>query len=279
MDLHDMDMTISDAIAMLQWQVDMGADEAISSENINRYEAIRIQQEKKSARAQEILQQRNPPQKPPVRAQSAASAPLGTAEAVQAARNITANCKNLEELEQAINQFDGLKTLKQGASNTVIGDGNINADILILGEAPERDEDRSGRAFSGESGQLLDKMFQAIGLSRESFYASYLIFWRPPGGHTPNEGQISACLPFLHKRIELMQPKLIIGLGTKPAQILLNKNSSISRLRNKWEDIETTAEQKPKATALFSPSYLLKNPAQKKLAWEDLLKIRNFLDG
>ncbi len=281
MDQHDIEMTISDALSALNWQIEMGADETLSDEAIDRYSVVEAQIAAKAAAAQSVIdtaKQTTSPttktQQPAMQAARSASAPLGAAEAITAAQKSAANCTTLVELKQAINQFDGLSALKRSATQTVFGGGNPNADIMIIGEAPSREDDSSGIAISGPAGEMLNKMFGAIGLTREALHITNMIYWRPPGDRSPTDSEMAVFKPFLDKHIELVQPKILVLLGTKPAQTYLNQTSNIARLRGKWSNVTLYQNPTSATIAMFHPTFLLKNPSQKRLAWQDLLAIK-----
>ncbi len=202
---------------------------------------------------------------------------LAAAEAVKNAAEICQNIITMEELRQAIEKFDGC-ALKNTAAHTVIGDGNPEAKVMFIGEAPGADEDRIGRAFVGRSGQLLDKMLASIGLDRDKCYICNILPWRPPGNRAPVDAEIAVCLPFLKKQIELVNPDYIFALGAVAANTLLDNAESISRLRGKWLEYETAAGKKVKVLAGYHPAYLLRTPAQKAKAWADFLRLKKAKD-
>ncbi len=169
--------------------------------------------------------------------------------------------------------------LKDIASNTVFSDGKINSKVMLIGEAPGADEDKVGRPFVGQAGQLLDKMFDCINLSRKTnFYITNLVFWRPPGNRTPNKQEILKCLPLTKKHISIIKPKLLILLGNVASQSILSTKEGINVLRKK--EIFFTDEDsnlKIPVKAVFHPAYLLRNPIEKKTMWSDLLDIDEFI--
>lgn len=196
--------------------------------------------------------------------------------ATQAVRNADDLCKNIndiEELRKIVEAFEGC-ALKNTAAHTVMGDGNPSAKIMFIGEAPGADEDRIGRAFVGRSGQLLDKMLEAIGLDRTSCYICNILPWRPPGNRSPADAEIAVCLPFLKRQIEIVNPDYIFMLGAVAVNSLLGNTDSISRLRGKWMEYETEKGKKIKVLAGYHPAYLLRTPAQKSKAWADLLRLK-----
>lgn len=184
----------------------------------------------------------------------------------------------LETLRERVMAFDGC-ALKKTAMHTVFADGNPQSHILFVGEAPGAEEDKQGLPFVGPSGQLLDKMMAAIGLSRESAYITNVVFWRPPGNRPPTPAEVAVCLPFLNKHLELVKPKILVLLGMTAMKALLKTPSSLAQARGVWHAYTPGEEQKPIPTRVtFHPSYLLRSPGQKALAWFDLMTIRDALE-
>lgn len=188
------------------------------------------------------------------------------------AKDICAQVQTLDELRQAVENFEGC-ALKLTAANTVFGDGNVNAKIVLIGEAPGADEDRIGKPFVGRSGQLLDKMLAAIGLTRENYYITNILPWRPPGNRTPTSGEIAVCLPFLKKQLDIINPDYILLLGGSSANALFDNAEPISRLRGHWLEYKKSDGAIAKALATFHPAYLLRNTGQKSKAWADVLRL------
>jgi uracil-DNA glycosylase len=245
------------AQALLTWQMELGADEAIGDAPVNRYEA--------PAEAP----------KPAVAAAPVAEAVADPVEAAKAAARGAVCLEALAEAQAAYEQCD----LKQGARNFVFADGNPEARVLILGEAPGRDEDIEGRPFVGRAGQLLDRMFASIGLSRtahnpdEALYITNVMPWRPPQNRDPEPAEIAMMLPFVTRHIELVNPDVIVLMGNTSCAAALGQRG-ILRLRGKWVE----AFGKP-AMPMTHPAYLLRNPAAKREAWADLLEVRARLRG
>ena len=187
---------------------------------------------------------------------------------------------NLDELRQSLDDFKGI-ALRRTATQMVFADGNPAARIMLVGEAPGADEDRLGRPFVGLSGQLLDRMLGAIGLTRaESVYITNVINWRPPGNRAPSDAEIALSLPFIERHIELVNPALLIFVGGVAAKALMHTSQGITRLRGRWTDYQTAGMQSPvPAMPVFHPAYLLRSPAQKSLAWADLQNIRDRARG
>ncbi|MGH1402716.1 MAG: uracil-DNA glycosylase [Alphaproteobacteria bacterium] len=210
---------------------------------------------------------------------------LGKSDAYDEAVKLAKAVSSLDELQKTIAEFDGV-SLKKTASNMVFSDGNPQADIMIIGEAPGADEDRMGKPFVGVSGQLLDRILNCIGLDRkgeeasDSVYISNILNWRPPGNRTPSPAEIEVSLPFIERHIQLVDPKMIILCGGVSAKSLLGSTQSISRLRKVWHDYRPQTEQLGgqdkviPTLATYHPSYLLRTPLQKKAVWEDMLRVQ-----
>lgn len=196
------------------------------------------------------------------------------------ARAIADKCQTVEELKLALENFEGL-SIKKTATNLVFSDGNVNADVMAIGEAPGANEDETGIPFCGASGKLLDQVLASIQLTREkNLYITNSIFWRPPGNRKPTLEENLTCLPFVEKHIALIKPKLILLVGSTSAAALLNSSETISRLRSQFYEYKNQYLSRALPVAvIFHPSYLLRQPLQKKTVWYDLLKIKkNFLD-
>lgn len=193
------------------------------------------------------------------------------------AEKLAAACMTVEDLHQAVKDFEGC-LLKETASTTVFGDGPIDSDIMIIGEAPGADEDRQGKPFVGRSGQMLDTMLSYIGLNREEhFRITNIVFWRPPGNRKPNAGEVALCWPFSRRHIELVQPKVILAVGGLSAQTLIDPNLRITRERGKWRSLAVEGTDVPILPTLH-PAYLLRQPVNKRQAWTDLLLLNQFLE-
>ena len=178
----------------------------------------------------------------------------------------------LDELKAALERFEGCN-LKNTARNLVFSRGNPNADVMIMGEAPGREEDELGQPFVGPSGQLLDKMLAAIGLNEETVYITNIVNWRPPGNRKPTDGEVEACRPFAERHIALKKPKTLVFAGGIAAQSLLGAKSGIMSLRGRWQDYSVEDQLIP-ALALFHPAFLLRRPQEKAKAWQDLLSLK-----
>ena len=213
------------------------------------------------------------PQRPRVSAVAAlASDPR---EAELAARAVAAAAGTLAELRAALEAFEGC-ALKATATQLVFADGNPDAKIMLVGEAPGGDEDRIGKPFVGRAGQLLDRMLAAVKLDRAKVYIANIVPWRPPGNRDPTPAEVAACLPFLKRQIELINPDVLICLGKFAAENLLGISGGITRARGQWRDYEAGG-RKIRAMPMLHPAYLLRQPLHKRLAWRDLQEIERVL--
>lgn len=192
---------------------------------------------------------------------------------------LAASARTLEELRTIVSNFEGCP-LKALATHTVFSDGNPQANVMFVGEAPGADEDAKGLPFVGISGQLLDRMMKAIGLDRTSAYIGNIVPWRPPGNRQPSPAEISLCLPFIQRQIELAKPEILVLVGGTAVKSLLGRNDGITKLRGQWYPYQTQGLGTPiKAMATFHPAYLLRSPGQKREAWRDLLMIQDALSS
>jgi uracil-DNA glycosylase family 4 len=245
---------------LLQWYADIGVDEAIGDAPVDR---TRVLEKAVVLPMVAVAAPVAPPAPVPV---------TGTIEALKEVSALAAAAKTVDELRMALENFKGL-SLKRTATQMVFADGNSTARVMVIGDAPGADEDRSGRPFAGVNGQLLDKMLGAIGLKREeNVYLTTILNWRPPGNRAATEDEIKLSLPFIQRHIELVNPAVIVYIGGAAAKMLQPASEPIARLRGKW----LTYKSIP-ALAIFHPEYLLRNPAQKKTAWEDLQMLQGKL--
>ena len=243
------------ALASLRWLILAGADEAIAETAQNQFaEAARPAPapETRDRVPSEVAQDGEAPSRP---------------------------AASLHELRESMARFEGC-ALKDGATNRVFGDGNPDADIMFIGEAPGADEDRQGVPFVGVSGQLLDRMLGAIGLDRGSAYITNIVPWRPPENRKPSGAETAACLPFVERHIALVDPRVLVLVGGTAAAALLGTSEGITRLHGRWLSYRIEASGKAiDAMAIYHPAYLLRQPALKREAWRDLLAIKARLDG
>ena len=265
-------MTPETAAHALRWLAEMGADEIIGEAPVDRT----------IASAAPVVAK---PMAPVAAAQPApgAARPRPAAALTAAAFADVRGLHSLAEIEAVLNQFDACP-LKKTATRLCYADGNPEARVMLVGEAPGRDEDIQGKPFVGRSGQLLDRMLAAIGVSRNaaeretSAFITNVIFWRPPGNRTPTEAETLMCLPFVLRTIELQNPDFIVCLGATPAQRLTGRTDGILKLRGKWLTANVSGRNIPLLPTLH-PAYLLRQPNQKRLAWRDLLSLRQRLDA
>lgn len=279
-DVEDLDQ--NQMIAALQWYADHGVIDALEDAPVDRTiliepaPTIEMSAQTQSSQTPATSQQ-------PITAQAPQTTFLGKSDAYDEALKVATQADTLEELKAAILNFDGI-AIKKTATNMVFADGNPKADIMVIGEAPGADEDRTGTPFMGMSGQLLDRIFACIGIDRtaqepeKSIYISNILNWRPPGNRAPTTAEIEISLPFIEKHIQLIKPKIIILSGGVAAKALLDSTLSISRLRKKWHDYTPVTKEvgahKAMALTTYHPSYLLHTPLQKKAAWADMLSLQ-----
>ena len=207
----------------------------------------------------------------------AAAVAVSPEAAVMAAREAAKSAGSLEELRALLERFEGC-ALRTTATQLVFADGNPQARVMFVGEAPGRDEDIEGLPFVGRSGKLLDRMMAAIGLDRTSAYIANIVPWRPPGNRTPTPQESAICLPFTLRQIELVDPDVLVCLGGPSAQTLLGIREGILKGRGRWFAYHTGTRE-IRALATWHPAYLLRQPLQKRLAWRDFLAIRKALRG
>jgi DNA polymerase len=196
--------------------------------------------------------------------------------AIASARDAARTAPSLDALRALLETFDGC-ALKHTATRLVFADGNPQARVMFVGEAPGRDEDIEGLPFVGRSGKLLDRMIAAIGLDRSKAYIANVIPWRPPGNRTPTPQETQICLPFIQRQIELVNPDVLVTLGNPSTQTLLSTREGIMRTRGKWFDYDT-GTRTIRAIATFHPAYLLRSPSYKRMSWLDLRSIAKALE-
>ena len=195
---------------------------------------------------------------------------------IQSAREAARTAASLEALRALLDNFEGC-ALKSTATRLVFADGNPQARVMFVGEAPGREEDIEGLPFVGRSGKLLDRMLAAIGLDRSKAYIANVIPWRPPGNRTPTPQETQICLPFIQRQIELVNPDVLVTLGNPATQSLLQTRDGIMRTRGRWVDYDT-GTRKIRALATFHPAYLLRSPSYKRLSWLDMRSIAKALE-
>ncbi len=248
--------------AALEWQVELGVTDAVADAPVDRY----------------ALEAKKPAPKP---AEVATPPPLpitDDVDPVALARSEASKAGDLETLSSVMQAYEHCE-LKKGARSFVFCDGNPEARVMIVGEAPGRDEDRAGKPFVGRAGQLLDRMLEAINLGRahddpaRAVYITNVLPWRPPSNRTPDKAEIAMMLPFLERHVALADPDLLVLMGNTPCQALIGR-TGITRMRGQWTEVLGKS-----TLPMFHPAYLLRNPIAKREAWADLLELNARLRG
>lgn len=281
-DLIDLDP--ADLAALIEWYEAMGVDVALGEEAVDRFAApARVPMAAAAAQGRARGAPPADPARTPASPPAAPSAPLPAVapsdDPVMAARAAAAAATSLDELRALLERFEGCG-LSKTAKNLVFADGNPAARLMLVGEAPGRDEDIAGRPFVGRSGQLLDKMLAAIGFDRTTAYIANVVYWRPPGNREPSDLEVSICRPFILRQIELVSPAVLVFLGNQPSKALFGRDAAVGirKFRGRWKSFETGAVTVP-TLPTFHPAYLLRQPAEKRLAWQDFLEIRRRLSS
>lgn len=272
---HSID-SFTDSLTALSWLVEAGAEDTIGDVPVDYFslpEPVPAAPRRPappaagqtSAPRPQISQTLARPAPPP------AAAPPLNPDIISMAQKSAANAQSLSDLRAALEGFEGC-TLKNRANHTVFADGNPASGLMLIGEAPGRDEDRIGLPFVGKAGKLLDKMLAAIGRDRSSAYITNVINWRPPENRDPTPEEAASCLPFLRRHIELVNPAVIVLLGAVAARHILGTQDGIMRLRGRWMEYRLGDRVVPTLPTLH-PAYLLRQPGHKKLAWIDMLAL------
>ncbi len=252
--------------ALMEWYVEAGVDIAVDETPHDRF------QPPPAAPHVEPAIAARPATTPAAAPQPNRPVAMAPDDAVGEARQRAASARSLDELRGLLQSFDGC-ALKQTASRLVFADGQPGSRVMLVGEAPGAEEDREGLPFVGRSGKLLDRMLSAIGIKRNEAYIANIIPWRPPGNRTPTPQETAICLPFIERQIELAAPDILVCLGGPSAQTLLRQKEGIMRLRGNWFSYRAGGRELP-ALATLHPAYLLRQPAQKRLAYRDMLALR-----
>jgi DNA polymerase len=269
-----------DPATLVAWYAEMGVDTALEELPVDRFAARPVAPPTAApalpaasvqiiGRSAEIP----PPRTLITPATPAAAAPPD--ETARAARAAAQGAATLDELREALDRFEGCG-LRKTATQLVFADGTPGSRVMLVGEAPGRDEDIQGVPFVGRSGQLLDRMLAAIGLDRTKVYIANVVPWRPPGNRTPTPQETAACRPFISRQIELSDPDFLICLGAPSAAELMGNTQGILKFRGQWRDFDT-GRRTIKAMATLHPAYLLRQPLQKRLAWRDFLLLKDAL--
>lgn len=272
----DQGVTAAGVSALLAWYEAMGVDEVVGEVPVDRFAARRAPPPPPPIVAEPIEAPPPPDPVPAPRVRTQSAEPvLATDETAREARAVAAACTNLDELRAALERFEGCN-LRLTARSLVFADGMPGSRVMMVGEAPGREEDLQGLPFVGRSGQLLDLMLKAIGLGRSDVYIANVVPWRPPGNRTPTPQETAVCRPFIQRQIELSAPEFLICLGGAAAKELMQTNEGILRLRGQWRSF-ALGERNIRAMATLHPAYLLRQPLQKRFAWRDFLSLRDAL--
>ena len=270
----------NELIAMLAWQFDMGLNEALLDHSQADAVPLRLDQFLAGAApagdkgaSQSVMGGAAPQPPEAVKMANQASVnseAIAPEDKIIADDAVLAGITSLADLQKAMAKLEDCP-LKHTASNLCFADGNPGARLMIIGEAPGRDEDRMGVPFVGADGQLLDKMIASIGLDRASVYLTNLLPWRPPGNRSPTDEETAMLLPWLFRHVQLAKPEFVLLLGGAAAKLVLGSHDGIMKLRGHWRDVDFGDGVPRPVLASLHPAYLLRSPAQKRLAFEDLL--------
>jgi DNA polymerase len=264
-------MTIHAPLDLLRFHLDCGVDDLLLEAPLDRFAAPPAAAPATPAPSAPQAAAARPTPRP-------GAAPVANPDAlVASARAAASAAMTLAELRAALDRFDGC-ALRLTATNLVFADGNPEAPLMLVGEAPGREEDARGLPFVGDSGRLLDRMLAAIGLDRTGCYITNVLPWRPPGNRSPSQEEIVACLPFVRRHIELVRPRVVALVGAISAKTLLDRTEGITRLRGRWFDL-ACGEHRVPALPTFHPAYLLRTPEAKRESWRDLLELRRKLES
>jgi DNA polymerase len=257
---------------LLDFYLEAGVDAWVGEEPVDRFA---LADAPAAAPSRPVQAARTPANLETTGRSTASLAPQAPDEAAMAARAAAKSAKSLDKLRASLAAFDGC-ALKTTATQMVFADGNPSAKVMLVGEAPGRDEDLEGLPFVGRSGKLLDRMMAAVGLDRTSVYIANIVPWRPPGNRTPTPQESAICLPFILRQIELADPDILVCLGGPSAQTLLGIKEGITKTRGRWFTFNT-GKRDIRAIATFHPAFLLRSPLQKRFAWSDMLTIKKAL--
>lgn len=252
----------AELLAALDWYRAAGVDLAVDETPVNRF-------------ATTTTAQRPRPAPGPSTEAPAPAAPVNADPA--AARELAAKAQTMDELRAIMDAYDGCG-LKLRATQLCFADGNPEAEIMLVGEAPGSEEDLQGKPFVGRAGQLLDRMLGAIGLDRTEVLIVNTVPWRPPGNREPSPEEMALCQPFLYRQIELVAPKFLVTLGNVPTKALFATSVGITRMRGQWKEL-TLGSHTVRAMPTLHPAYLLRQPATKQMVWRDLLSLKQAIEA
>ncbi|MCS6761907.1 MAG: uracil-DNA glycosylase [Candidatus Devosia symbiotica] len=260
---EDHPLNHDEMLAVLDWYRAAGVDIAVGEVPVDRF-AHRIPAHAPPVGAAPVVDG-------PARVERAQDAPVIGGDPSKA-RSLAASAQTLEELQAMLGAYDGCG-LKLRATQLVFADGNPQADIMLIDEAPGAEEDRQGKPLVGKSGQLLDRMLAAIGLDRSKVYIANTVPWRPPGNRTPTPEEMALCLPFLHRQVELVAPRIVMTLGGPAMQTIFDIRTGIIKMRGKWASL-SIGQHQVEAIPTLHPAYLLRNARAKEQAWADMLSLK-----
>ena len=264
-----------DAAALVAWYAEMGVDVALDEMPVDRLAEMPVE-----TIVQEAPQPANRPRPLPVTPPARNTPPpavLPTEDTAREAREIARAAATLDELRAALDRFEGCN-LRLTATQLVFADGNPAGRVMLVGEGPGRDEDIQGLPFVGRSGQLLDRMLAAIGLTRADVYIANVVPWRPPGNRRPTPQETAVCRPFIERQIELADPDFLVLLGGAAASELLDTPEGILKLRGRWREYDSGV-RRIRVLPTLHPAYLLRQPLHKRFAWRDFLALKQALDS
>jgi DNA polymerase len=259
---------------LLAWHISAGAEAVLDDMPHNRFEEALVD----AGLSREVPKRaglRSDRAEPPSRGVSAPVAAIVTGpirDWVQEAESLAQAATSLEELLEKISGFEGCP-LSRTSKSCILARKPAENGILVIGDSPEADDDRSGEAFSGRAGVLLEVMMRSIGVERSGLAITSAIPWRPPGNRAPTIPELEVCAPFLRRQIELVQPRWLLALGNLPAHLLAARHESLLKLRGQWTELVINGKPLRMMTTL-PPSYLLRQPMQKRFAWRDLKAFR-----
>ena len=263
---------MNERLRAIDLQLSFGIDEAIGDTPLDRY-ALSISDVTTSPAKSEAERPAQGKESQRVKRQQSRISPSSSHAALESA-SVADSAQTLDELRATLAAFEGC-ALKRTATNLVFADGNPDAKVMIIGEAPGAEEDRLGLPFVGVSGKLLDRMLGFIGLDRSSAYITNVLPWRPPGNRKPTQAEVAVCMPFTKRHVELANPKILVLAGGAAASTLLETSQGISRIRGRWHDYSSPGLAQPiAALPTFHPAYLLRTPGQKRFAWRDFLALK-----
>lgn len=256
------------ALAWAEWYALAGVTDPIEAEGVDRHA-----RSSPAIAPEPVVQPAAPSTVRPAAPSTAKRSAGAESDRIASARQLALACNTLAELEAALDRFE-LCPLKATATRLCFADGNPEAPLMLIGEAPGAEEDRQGKPFVGPSGQLLDRMLAAIGLDRRRVYITNTLYWRPPGNRSPTAAEIALCLPFLEQQIALLRPRLLVFVGGIAARVLLDLNEGVTKLRGRRFAYTPPGGAEPiPALVMLHPAYLLRQPLHKRLAWRDLLTL------